>query len=292
MARHHLIQISDLHLSEQRAYNQDGWEACLAYIESEAPDFVAVTGDHILDDPDAEDDHLFAAEQLKRIPVAWAAIPGNHDIGDTNPHPYFGQHLSPARLKRYRDIFGYDRWCRDAGRWRLIGLNAFLFGSDLPEEDDQYDWFRAQTRKDPGRPTALFLHKPLCINSLYEESSPDVCILPEGRRRLMKSLQGVNLRLIASGHNHHYRSSTLGTMAMVWAPSTAQILRMPRDFRALLRPGVVHYWFDDEGGLEFLHAEPPGIAAIDITDFIDRYGAMRSAPMLPLQPPPFGEWSV
>lgn len=282
MPRHCIVQISDLHLSRERAYNQPGWEACLSHIAAEQPSFVAVTGDHVLDDPDCETDHLFARSELDRIPVPWAAIPGNHDIGDLNPRPYMGQHITKGRLQRYQRVFGSDRWVRQLGRWRLLGLNAFLLGSDMPEEGEQERWLRAILSEDPDRPTALFLHKPLCLFSLEEESSPDVCVLPKGKHRLLIAFNGVNLRLVASGHNHHYRTALIRGIFMVWAPSTGQILRIPRPFRATLKPGVVVYWLDDDGSVEFGLVEPNGIVATDITRLIALHGAMRSAPSLPL----------
>jgi hypothetical protein len=45
----------------------------------------------VLDDPDAEEDHAFARAQVERITVPWRAIPGNHDVGDTQPRPYKDQ---------------------------------------------------------------------------------------------------------------------------------------------------------------------------------------------------------
>ncbi|GLS36558.1 phosphohydrolase [Mesorhizobium tianshanense] len=283
MKRHHVIQVSDLHLSEIRAYNQHGWESCLSYIAHENPDIVVSTGDHALDDPDCLEDHIFARSQLDRITVPWSAVPGNHDIGDLNPNPYQGQHVNHERIERYLGVFGTDRWTRELGTWRLIGLNAFLLGSNVQREEEQYDWLREIVSRDRTRPLAIFLHKPLCVERLDEDSSPNICVVPEGRSRLLAALGDANLRLIASGHNHHYRSFVIGSIAMVWAPSTAQILRMPRSFRALLKPGVVHYWLDDAGGIEFTLAEPPGIVPNDITDLLARYGAMRTVPHLPLE---------
>src|SRR5882762_702955 len=134
MTRHHVIQVSDLHLSAARAYNQPGWEACLAHIAAERPDLVVATGDLVLDDPDLDADHAFAHRELARIAAPWLALPGNHDIGDANPAPYMGQHLDPRRLQRYLHVHGADRWTRELGAWRLIGINAMLPGSDLAAE--------------------------------------------------------------------------------------------------------------------------------------------------------------
>src|SRR5215813_9114212 len=112
MSGYHVIQVSDIHLSAERAYNQANWVACLRHIANEQPDLVVITGDLVLDDPDQTEDHRFARSQLDRIPVPWLAIPGNHDIGDANPNPFMDQHITEERLQRYLSHFGADRWIR------------------------------------------------------------------------------------------------------------------------------------------------------------------------------------
>lgn len=287
MFEHSVVQVSDTHLSAERAYGYDGWLACLSYIREQAPNFVAVTGDLVLDDPDDEEDQRFTRDQLGQIPVPWAAVPGNHDVGDANPSPYMNQHVNESRLARYLRYYGTDRWVKDLGRWRLIGLNALLLGTGLEAEEEQYDWLSAQVLAEPSRPLAMFLHKPLCINRLDEASSPDVCVLPKGRDRLLQVLSGANLRLVASGHNHHFRTALIDGIQMVWAPSTSQVVQMPRPFRAQLRPGLVQYWFGDDA-VEFALVEPNGIEASDVTHLIASYRAMRFAPRLPVSARAFG----
>ena len=192
-----------------------------------------------------------------------------------------GQHFDDARLFRYRATWGADYWARELGNWVIIGLNAFLPGSGLASESEQEDWLRQAIRSHEIRPTALFLHKPLCLDRIEEESLPDICVIAPGRDRLLSILRQANLRLVASGHNHHYRTLAVGRTQIVWAPSTAQILHMPRPFTALLKPGLVNYWLDDDGSLEFGLIEPAGMVATDITDLIARHRAMRVAPLLP-----------
>ena len=281
MIEYQVIQISDTHLSAERAYNHEGWLACLTYIRKHVPDFVAVTGDLVLDDPDHEGDQRFTRNQLGLIPVPWAAVPGNHDVGDASPCPYMDQHVDEQRLARYLKYYDFDRWTRDLGHWRLIGLNSQLLGTGLTAEEEQYEWLEEQIRADRTRPLALFLHKPLCIKKLDEKGVPDICVLPNGRDRLLKLLAGSNLRLVATGHNHHFRTALVDGIQMVWAPSTSQVVQMPRPFRAQLRPGLVHYWFSDDA-VEFSLVEPTGLEAADVTSLIESHRAMRFAPRFPL----------
>ena len=109
-------------------------------LPSRAPDLVVHVGDLCLDATHHPEDLDFAREQLERLPAPWVSIPGNHDIGD-NPGTGDPVHaLTPERLQRWRDVIGPDRWVHDVGGWRLVGLNAQLFGSALPDEHEQWDW--------------------------------------------------------------------------------------------------------------------------------------------------------
>jgi 3',5'-cyclic AMP phosphodiesterase CpdA len=282
MNRHHVVQVTDLHLSAERAYNYPGWSACLAHINRTRPDFVAVTGDLVLCDPDHAPDHAFVRSQLGRIEVPWAALPGNHDVGDSGPRPYMGQWITDERRRRYLDHFGADRWVRELGRWRLIGINAQLLGSGLEAEAEQRDWLRTALAEGEGRPAALFLHKPLFVHGPDEQDDPVFSVTRRGREAVLELLRAANVRLVACGHNHAYRTFTSGGIAMVWAPSSSQIMSNEvGPFHAPQVPGVVHYWFDDDK-VEFGMVQPDGLAALDVAGLLDGHGAMRHAPLLPL----------
>lgn len=279
---HHVIQVTDLHLSAERAYNYASWAACLDHINQARPDFVAVTGDLVLDDPDHAPDHGFVRSELDRIEVPWAALPGNHDIGDTGPKPYMGQWITEQRRQRFLAHFGADWWARDLGAWRLLGLDAQLLGSGLPAEAEQLDWLESELALAGDRPLALFLHKPLFVEHAAEEGDPVWCVLREGRQKVMTVLRRGNLRLVACGHAHHYRTLTIGGTAMVWAPSSGLIIDNEiAPFQGLHEPGVVHYRFTDDK-VEFGLVKPRGLVASDLTELVARHGTMRNAPPFPL----------
>jgi len=282
MSGHHVIQVTDLHLSAERAYNYLSWKACLDHINDVKPDFVAVTGDLVLDDPDHAPDHAFVHRELSRIEVPWAALPGNHDIGDTGPRPYMGQWITDERRQRFLGHYGADWWARDLGTWRLLGLNAQLVGSGLAAEAEQLTWLQSQVADADDRPLALFLHKPLFVDHPAEAGDPVWCVLEEGRREILETLQRGKLKLVACGHAHHYRTLNFGDIAMVWAPSTAQIINNEvAPFQGLHEPGVVHYRFDDDK-VEYGLVKPYGLVASDLTDIVEAHGIMRPAPLFPL----------
>lgn len=132
-----------------------------AWITESTPDLVVHLGDITADgvsDP-AELDAAFAIFAALARPMRF--LPGNHDIGDnpleTGPPP---EHpLDLGRRAHYRRVFGPDRWALEAGAWRIVGLNAQLFGTCLDEETAQVDWLDAELRAARG-PVGVLLHNP------------------------------------------------------------------------------------------------------------------------------------
>src|SRR5262249_61268684 len=68
------------------------------------------------------------------------AIPGNHDVGDEPPGQEAEQLIDERRLQRWLSVFGADRFALDLDSWRVLGLNAQLLGSGLPQEMEQDAW--------------------------------------------------------------------------------------------------------------------------------------------------------
>src|SRR5262245_49332378 len=201
-----LLHVSDLHLSEVRAYNVRNWEICLQEIAARRPDLVVVGGDMTLDDPDVEADQFFARSQLDRISVPWKALPGNHDVGDSLPFPYHDQPITQQRLERYRALYGSDYWSIDCDDWRVVGINSQLFASNLASEQEQYDWLAHALASANGRRVAIFTHKPLCLDAIEETTTSQWHVDPESRQKLWRLMRQHNVDLVASGHTHRYRT--------------------------------------------------------------------------------------
>ena len=73
---------------------------------------------------------------------------------------------SPKRAGRpLSRVFGEDRWRFDAAGWCFIGLNSLVMNTGLASEAEQFDWLASQLSGANGKPVALFLHKPLYLNS-------------------------------------------------------------------------------------------------------------------------------
>jgi hypothetical protein len=108
----------------------------------------------------------------------------------------------------------------DAGAWRLVGVNAQLFGSGLARERAQDQWLDEQLRI-AGRPTALFLHKPLFLERPADDVVSPACMVPSARTRLLDKLNRPDVRLIVSGHLHQHRDRAIGGLRHLWVPAAA-----------------------------------------------------------------------
>ena len=86
-------------------------------------------------------------------------------------------------LQRISAQFGPDRWCFEAQGWRLVGLNAQLFGTGTSAEEEQFAWVAG--RLTNGKPVALFLHKPLFRNSPADDEVHIRYVPVAPRRRLL-----------------------------------------------------------------------------------------------------------
>jgi 3',5'-cyclic AMP phosphodiesterase CpdA len=125
-----VILVSDTHLSPSAAEAQANWEAVLRYVAAAAPDVVLHLGDLTQDGARSADELHHGRRQLDRLPVAWRAVPGNHDIGD-NPWPGApdGSVVDSGRRQRWLDIVGADHWSLSTDGWTLLAINAQLLGS-------------------------------------------------------------------------------------------------------------------------------------------------------------------
>jgi 3',5'-cyclic AMP phosphodiesterase CpdA len=215
-----VVQLSDTHLSGRHGYFVANWRAVIDELALAPPDLIVTTGDLSINGADDDSDLRFAAAQHRRLPSPWRAIPGNHDIGEEPDALMLGQPIEARRVARWRRIVGPDRWHVDLGRWRLVGINGFLYGSGLADEVDQHRWLRAVLQAT-DRPIGLFVHKPLFLTEPDEEPEPHYTFTRPNRRPLSELLRGSTVRFVASGHLHQSRRATRDGIEWLWAPSCA-----------------------------------------------------------------------
>jgi 3',5'-cyclic AMP phosphodiesterase CpdA len=273
MPEFRLIQISDSHLARRLPTLTENFHRVSEYIDTRRPDLVVNSGDLAFDGPTNRDDLEFARELHAALPVACRYLPGNHDIGDnpTELGPVPPQPATEQERQNFLAIFGEDRWHFDAAGWRFIGLNSLVMNTGLASEAEQYDWLASQLSSADGKPVALFLHKPLYLNSPEdpELAATSIRYVPmPPRSRLVEMLGSVDLRLVASGHVHQRRDFTYRHVRHIWAPSAGFVIPDSRqEVIGVKEVGLVEYRFQPDS-FEVLHLRAPDQIDIDLDSLI------------------------
>jgi 3',5'-cyclic AMP phosphodiesterase CpdA len=269
MSEFRLIQISDPHLTKRHAALTENFHRVSDHIAAKRPDLVIDSGDMAFDAPTSPDDLVFSKSLHAALPVDCRYLPGNHDVGDNPtaigpkpPHP-----VDDRRLDAYQAIFGEDRWRFEAAGWCFIGLNSLVMNTGLAREGEQFDWLASQLSTLKGKPLALFLHKPIFLNTSDDpelESSAIRYVPMPARRRLVEMLAAVDCRLVASGHVHQRRDFTRGHTRYVWAPSAGFVIADARqELIAIKETGLVEYRFQPDA-FEVRHVRAPGQVDVDL----------------------------
>jgi 3',5'-cyclic AMP phosphodiesterase CpdA len=224
MPEFRLTQISDTHLARRLTKLTDNFHRVSEHINANRPDLVINSGDLAFDGPTNRDDLEFARELHDALPAPCRYLPGNHDIGDnpTQVGPVPPQPATEQNRQTFLAVFGEDRWRFEAAGWCFIGLNSMILNTGLASEAEQFDWLASQLSATGGKPVALFLHKPLFLNSPDdpELAATSIRYVPMlVRSRLIEMLRAVDLRLVASCHVHQRRDFTYSRVRHVWAPS-------------------------------------------------------------------------
>ena len=277
MAR--IIVISDPHLSPTHGFFWANWRLACDAANRLAPDAVIVSGDLCINGADSDAEIAFAAQALRGFESPVHAIPGNHDVGDDPPGQDADQIIDARRLQRWLSAFGSDRFAFALGGWRVIGLNAQLLGSGLPQESEQDAWLEAELGRGP-QPILLVLHKPLFQQSANETELTATSVNPGPRARLMRRLQSAPVRLVVSGHLHCHRDVVRDGVRYVWTPSPAFQGSAPEGAAAV--PGILAIELDGEAVRVDL-IQVPGLVAYDLAEIKGhgRYAYLRDMPPCP-----------
>jgi hypothetical protein len=124
-----------------------------------------------------------------------------------------------------------------------------------------------------GKPVALFLHKPLYLNTPDdpEIESSAIRYVPQPRRKnLIGIFSTFNLRLVASGHVHQRRDFTFGHTRHVWAPSAGFIIPdQMQEVIGIKEVGLVEYRFQPDS-FEVRHVRAPGQTDVWLDSLFDK----------------------
>ena len=268
-----LTQISDTHLARRLKQLTANFERISEHIEATQPDLVVNSGDVSWDAPTHLDDLEFARTLHDALPVPCRYLPGNHDIGDnpTTTGPVPTQPATEKHRQMFLKVIGEDRWRFEAAGWCFIGLNSLVMNTGLASEAEQFDWLASELSVTFGKPVALFLHKPLFLDSPDDPERPATSIryvpMP-ARRRLIEMLRAVDLRLVAAGHVHQRRDFTFGHVRHIWAPSAGFIISDKRqEVIGIKEVGLVEYRFQPDS-FEVRHIRAPVQTDVDLDSLI------------------------
>jgi 3',5'-cyclic AMP phosphodiesterase CpdA len=278
MTEFRLTQISDTHLARRLQKLTDNFHRVGEHIDATRPDLVVNSGDISFDGPTSRADLEFAKELHDALPVPCRHLPGNHDIGDnpTAVGPVPKQPATEACRKNYLSVVGNDRWRFDEAGWCFIGLNSLIMNTGIDSEAEQFDWLTSELSRANGKPVALFLHKPLFLNTPEdpEIESSAIRYVPQPRRKnLINMFAAVDLRLVASGHVHQRRDFTYRHTRHVWAPSAGFVISDAMQERIGIKEvGLVEYRFQPDS-FEVRHIRAPGQTDVWLDELLDKIAA-------------------
>jgi 3',5'-cyclic AMP phosphodiesterase CpdA len=275
MSEFRLTQISDTHLARRLQKLTDNFHRVGEHIDATRPDLVVNSGDISFDGPTSRADLEFAKELHDALPVPCRHLPGNHDIGDnpTAVGPVPKQPATEECRKNYLSVVGNDRWRFDESGWCFIGLNSLIMNTGIDSEAEQFDWLTSELSRANGKSVALFLHKPLYLNTPEdpEIESSAIRYVPQPRRKnLIDMFAEVDLRLVASGHVHQRRDFTYRQIRHVWAPSAGFVISDAMQERIGIKEvGLVEYRFQPDS-FEVRHVRAPGQTDVWLDELIGR----------------------
>ncbi|MFI5011461.1 MAG: metallophosphoesterase family protein [Hyphomicrobiales bacterium] len=271
--------VSDPHLSPTHGFFWENWRIACDAVNADEPDLVIVNGDLCINGPDSDAEMEFAGAALKALRVPVHALPGNHDVGDEPPGQDAKQLIDAARITRWNGVFGTDRFDARLGAWQLLGIDAQLCGSGLPQEADQQAWLADRLSAAEG-PVALFLHKPLFLDSPDETAPTAASLNPAPRAELLRLIKAAPVRLVVSGHLHSHRDVTKDGIRYVWAPALSFVHAAHQSATPMVAALSLDF-SDETPGVEIVHF--PGLVAHDLKAIKQhgRYAFLRDMPPCP-----------
>lgn len=237
-----IVQFSDTHLRDGQWRHQRGFSRAMR--RAGPAEQVLVTGDLSVDGADLEADLQAARARFRQVRAPVHVIPGNHDIGEEPASPRQLQAITPERLARFKTVFGSDHFDIALPGWRLIGLNGHLFGTDWPEETAQWDMLESAIAGRGETRIAVFVHKPLFIETPDEAEIAYWAVPAAARDRLLALAKGGEIAVFASGHLHQGLMRSVNGTHHVWVPATANAAREARTHGALLMTGAAVWDFE------------------------------------------------
>ncbi len=186
--------------------------------------------------------------------------------------------MTDENLASWTRAVGPLWWAQELEGWLLVGVNAELFGSGLPAEEEQWGWLDEVMATVTGRPRPLVFvsHKPIDATDTELAGAPAVRFVPSpARDRLRALLAGIPRHpLVLSGHVHQYRALELDGTAHVWAPTTWAAL--PDSWQATIgtkRCGILQLGLSETGAADHRLVAPEGLRQLVVGEDTPLYYA-------------------
>jgi 3',5'-cyclic AMP phosphodiesterase CpdA len=274
-----VVVVSDSHFSDRTPEADRNWSAVVRHVDAVRPDLVVHVGDVTVDGAHHAGELGLARQRLDEISTPWLVVPGNHDVGD-NPDDEAGDDdVTSGRVAEWVRVFGADRWLAELGAWRLLGVDAQLFGSGTPEEDDQWAFLEDGLRHE--RRTVLVTHKPLTADDDELATAPPYRFVPPpARARLTELCRAGGVELVLSGHVHQQRRLEAVGLCHHWVTTTWAVL--PEWLQATVgvkRCGILELALPSDGTPEAVFVEPAGMAQLTLGENVaSPYGSPAGEP--------------
>jgi 3',5'-cyclic AMP phosphodiesterase CpdA len=259
-----VVVVSDSHFSQRTPEAARNWDSVVRHVEAVQPDLVIHVGDVSVDGAHRPDELGLARTHLDRLSRPWLAVPGNHDVGDNPGEAASDEDATVDRVERWTSALGPDRWSTELGTWRLVGINAQLFGVGGAEEDDQ--WAFLEDVLGERRRTVLVTHKPLTAGNHELAEAPSYRFVPlPARDRLAALCREGGVEVVLSGHVHQRRRLDAQGLTHLWATTTWAVL--PDELQLTVgtkRCGILEIGLPDAGDADTVWAEPEGMAQLTL----------------------------
>lgn len=280
-----LVQVSDTHLSGERAYFNDNFDVFCGEMAADPPDLIVHSGDLSLDGAASDPDLAYAVSEHGRFPGPWVAIPGNHDIGEAPGYSRLKQPLDETRIARWERTVGPRWWSRDVGDgWLIVGLDTALMASGHADEARQLEFLRDALAGHRGTRKLVVMHMPPYLNDPDDIKFTALAVPHPARAGLLDACVTGGVRTIACGHVHVYRTLAHRGIDIVWAPTTAfvNIAEQQKRGYGFPRAGYLE-WTLDGDTISHKLVEPARMITQDIGRWNQEFGSTITLPPIALR---------
>ncbi len=223
MADRYLLQLSDLHLTTGEmlfpgSRPRDNLVASLRLIADAGlkPDMVILTGDlaNAGDPASYQDLSQLMATAVGAFGGRVVYLPGNHDDRSAFRR-YLLNHGDSSPLVDASQPINQVHW---VGGLRIVLLDSVVAGEDFGELGEETLAFLKDVLAVPAvEGTVLALHHPPIPSPVHEMTQ----IMLRNPVDLAEAIDGSDVRVILSGHNHHVGVGVLAAVPVWVSPSTA-----------------------------------------------------------------------